>query len=140
MKYTGNNEFDIEPEDGETTSPISSNKPFKKINHDLSEKDLASTGVRKLLLNEIVKLEYNVTNLLEFREKYHEADKEKIRLEEKQKHYFSHEALYSLCITVGALLIGLTPSIQGENNNSNITLGVGGVLIIGALITKVLKK
>ena len=140
MKDTDRNEFDIEPDDDVSTNVISSNKPFKKINHDLSEKDLASTGVRKLLLNEIVKLEFNVSNLSEYREKYHETDKERIRLEEKQKHYFSHEALFSLCLTIGALLVGLTPSMNGENSNSDITLGIGIALIISAVISKVLKK
>ncbi len=140
MNGTDKNEFDIEPDDNVSTNVISSNKPFKKINHDLSEKDLASSGVIKLLLNEIVKLEYNVSNLSNYRKKYHETDKERIRLEEKQKHYFPHEALFSLCITIGALLVGLYPSMNGDNNNGNIALGVGIVLIIGAAISKVLKK
>jgi len=44
-------------------------------------------------------------------------------------------------LPVGALLIGLTPSMKAADGiDSNITLGIGVALIIGSVLSKVVRK
>jgi len=136
---------EIEPTEAERAEMIprvgKTRKSFSKIGIELSEDDLKNPGVQKLLLAEISNLEQEVFKLESFKDQFHEVDKSREVLKEKQKTFLFAEILYSVSLTVGSLLIGLTPSLKSaDGSNSYITLGVGVALIIGAVLSKVVRR
>ncbi len=135
--------IDEEPLEGEETQPSNEkmhnkrNGAYQKLRRDLSEEELKSPGTQKLLLSDLDRLEDEVNNLKSFQDKYHAKDKEKAVLEEKLIISLSKEILYSVAISLGATLIGLSNSIwSSANNNGQIILACGIVLIIGGLTSK----
>jgi len=106
---------DVEPVKTESTTHIkSSRKAFSKLATELTDDELNSSGVQKMLLAEISRLEYVALYSNKFKEKYHNADKDRAVLKEKEKTFIFSEILYSVSLTLGAALIGLTPSINSS--------------------------
>lgn len=128
------------------TIPIS---PYSNIQRSITEEDLKSPAVQRILLSEVDKLENknlvlenllnnNVKSLSDLNDKFHAVDKEKSILDEKLKTNKAQEVLYSFCLTSGSIIIGLAKTVW-ENGLGGIFLGIGFFLIIGGLITKVIK-
>lgn len=114
---------------------------FSKLRTELTDEDLKSSGVQKMLLADIVRLENEVIETSIYQDKFHTTDKQSAILTEKQKTFVFSEILYSTNLTLGAVLIGLSPSIEkGKLIESWMIGGIGGLLILGAIITKVFKK
>lgn len=132
---------DVEPESGEGTAHIkSSRKAFSKLATELSDEDLKSPGVQKMLLAEISRLESAALYSEEFKGKYHEADKECAVLKEKEKTLIFSEILYSVSLTLGAALLGVAPSVTSANYSPMVVGIIGTLLVIGAIVAKVGKK
>jgi hypothetical protein len=126
--------------------PIS---PYSNIQRSITEEDLKSPAVQRILLSEVDKLESKANNLetslkesnllnISIRESFHSVDKEKSILEEKLKTNKAQEVLYSFCLTSGSIIIGLS-KIVWEQGLGGIFLAIGLFLIIGGLITKIIK-
>lgn len=141
---------DVEPttsnSEGDTHTK-SLRKHFAKLATELTDDELSSSGVQKMLLAEIVRLETEISKIetADFREKFHAADRERAILKEREKTLIFSEILYSLGLTLGALLIGLTPSIDSSELDSSkflqFAIGIiGALLIVGSVIAKVYKK
>ncbi|MBU1391146.1 MAG: hypothetical protein KJ856_21305 [Gammaproteobacteria bacterium] len=134
-------EADVEPASAEEAPHIkSSRKAFSKLATELSDKDLSSSGVQKMLLAEITRLESAVLRAEGFAMKFHNSDKECAVLREKEKTFLFSEILYSVSLTLGAALIGIAPSISSPNYAPAAVGIIGGLLVIGAVIAKVVKK
>lgn len=114
---------------------------YQKLRRDLSEEELKSPGTQKMLLSDLDRLEEEVNDLRKYQEDFHKSDKEKAILQEKLNSSLSKEILYSVAISLGATLIGLSPSIWSTTNNyGEIILTCGIVLVVGGLISKFLWK
>ena len=123
--------------------------PYSNIRRSISEEDLQSSAIQRILLSEVDKLE-NKANALEIsvkdqfseykklQDSYHLVDKEKSILEEKLKTNKAQEVLYSFCLTSGSIIIGLSKTVW-EQGLGGIFLALGLFLIIGGLITKIIK-
>ena len=136
------NEDDVEPESGENVSYHAKQprKPYSKLATELSDDDLASPGVQKMLLAEISRLESVVHSGEEAKENYHTIDKECAVLKEKSKTFVFSEIIYSLSLTLGAAIIGFTPSLKSDSFPTYIITVIGGLLVVGAVLAKVVKK
>lgn len=89
-------EADVEPVNEKSIEHVkSSRKAFSKLALELTDDELKSTGVQKMLLAEISRLESTVAKSEGFRAKFHEADKDKAVLIEKEKTFIFSEILYS---------------------------------------------
>ncbi|MEL4887369.1 hypothetical protein N6P31_09835 [Pectobacterium betavasculorum] len=115
-------------------------KAFSKLAVELTDDDLKSQGVQKLLLAEISRLETSETRADSFRDKFHEKDKQCSVLAEKSKTVVFSEILYSVSLTLGAALLGLTPSIKSDGIYPGVIFVIGVILIIGAVVAKVFRK
>ena len=113
-------------------------KPYSKLRRELSNEDLSNPAVQKLLINEIDKLEFRVSELEIIEKQFHETDKSNAVLEEKIKTTNSLEILYSFCLSIGSGLLGLS-SLFEINKNGWIFILVGGILIIGGILSKYAK-
>lgn len=120
--------------------------PYSNIKREITEEDLQSKAVQRILLGEVDKLE-NRCLLLENRvdeisatydelqNKFHERDKEKAILDEKLKKSKSQEILYSFCLAAGSVVIGFAKAVWDKGLGEEfLTLGI--FLIIGGIITK----
>ncbi|MCF6355295.1 MAG: hypothetical protein L3J26_09395 [Candidatus Polarisedimenticolaceae bacterium] len=132
---------DVEPTAIEAAPHIkSSKKAFSKLATELSDDDLSSPGVQKMLLSEIERLESTALASDGFKGKFHQKDKECAVLKEKEKTFVFSEILYSVSLTLGAALIGITPSLTATNVSPNVVGVIGVLLVIGAVVAKVVKK
>ncbi len=134
---------DEEPVNGQesdTSSEKTHNRrkgAYQKLRRDLSEEELSSPGTQKMILSDLDRLEDEVDTLLVYKDKFHAKDKSEAVLKEQLKSSTSKEVLYTVSISLGATLIGLSNSIwTTENNNGAIVLTCGIVLVIGGLISK----
>lgn len=137
-------DIDHQPQKADDSGHIKTpRKAFSKLAVELSDDDLKSQGVQKLLLAEISRLENAAIHADSYRERFNESDKECAVLKEKGKQVVFSEILYSVSLTLGGSLFGLAPSIKSEDVSSNVSNVIGAIglaLIIGALIAKVVKK
>ena len=102
---------------------------------ELSDEELNSPAVQKLLLDNLDQLENTNFELEIFEEKFHAVDKEKAVLEEKLKSTQSSEILYTFTLTIGAAIMGLAPTFWTTGYGWLVVI-VGFLLVLGGLISK----
>ncbi|MEQ8583202.1 MAG: hypothetical protein RIC30_10295 [Marinoscillum sp.] len=122
----------------ESTKGYIPGKPYSKLRRELADEDLSNPAVQKLLLSEIDKLELRVSDLEIIEQNFHSLDKDKAVLVEKLKTHNSLEILYGFCLSIGSGLLGLS-SMFKINEQGWIFLVVGGILIIGGILSKYVK-
>jgi hypothetical protein len=145
MAETPNDQMDVEPEEptgappSDTVKPKSGRRSFSKLPRELSEKELASPAVQKMLVDEIERLETECDELSSYRPKFHDADKRAAILEEKFKGKISIDILQTGCLTVGAAALGYAPSITTGQPSAWMIAIFGVVLVIAGLTAKAVK-
>lgn len=108
-------------------------KPLSGLNRVLSEADLDSAGVRKMLLGQMDEFETCKSKLRETESDYHQKDKEAAVLSETLKNYKAFDYTYSGLLTVGSILIGFYAS---QPDKGCVLLILGIVSVILAFIIK----
>lgn len=112
--------------------------PYSRIRREISEEDLASPAVQKILLGEVDKLQSQVCELELIESRFHVTDKKAAVLEEKLKAVNSHEVLYSLCLTIGSAVIGAS-SIIWNSGYGWIAIAIGSILVVGGIVSRGMK-
>ena len=112
--------------------------PYAKVQRLLSEEDMSSTAVQKLLLNENDRMSREIEKYHVLEDKFHARDKEAAILEEKFKKTTGADILYTLCTTGGSALVGFSKAFW--DNNGWILLVIGFVFVLGGIIFKFVKK
>ena len=125
--------------DSISTDSVKKKDAFSLIDRQVSESDLKSLGTLRWLLNEHDKYEECIKQLDDYKEKFYNCDKEKSVIEEKLKNSTSFDILYSLSLSAGSALIGVTPSISDDISKWILPI-IGGLLFIGGIITKIVHK
>jgi hypothetical protein len=113
-------------------------KPYSKLRRELSDDELSNPAVQKLLISEIDKLEMRVAALEICERDFYEVDKAKAVLEEKMKAHNSQEILYGFCLSIGSAILSLSSMVK-LSETGWIFLIVGGLLIIGGILSKFVK-
>ncbi len=112
--------------------------PYAKVQRLLSEEDMSSPAVQKLLLNENARMNKEIEKLHLVEEKYHNRDKEAAILEEKLKKSTGSEILYTICTGGGSALVGFSKAFW--DNNGWVLLVMGFVFVICGLSFKFVKR
>jgi hypothetical protein len=128
------------PTGAEPTKLKSRRKALSTLRRELSDKELLSPAVQKLLLDEIDRLEDDNTELAGYRSRFHEADKKSAILEQKHRVSISQEVISMSCITVGGAALGYAPSIWSVQPTGSLSLAFGVVLVLGGIVAKVVKS
>ena len=102
-------------------------KPLSGLNRQLTEDDLKSPGVRKLLLGQLDEYETCKNKLSETMEIFHIKDKETAVLSEKLKSYVCFDWIYTCLLSVGSILVGYYAS-QPSQGLILLGLGIGSLL------------
>lgn len=141
---TENNQEDIAPEDGGEGPALSHSKgrrAFSKLRRELTDEELSSPAVQRLLIDDIERLEKENGRLIEYQDSFYSADKKVATLSEKLKANTAQEIVFGVCLTVGAALIGVAPSLWNSNNlHGQISIALGAILIVGGIASKVVSK
>ena len=115
-------------------------KAFSGAHRELNDTELSSPAVQKLLLDEIDRLERENNELMEYRSRFHDADKRAAVLEQKNTIRTSQEVLSLACITVGGAALGYAPSLWVFHQPSTyMFFAFGLVLVLGGIAAKVVK-
>ena len=140
------NQEDSSEEENGANKTLTENKKqvdfYPSVVHSLSEKDLKSPAVLKMLLSENKKHRNELDKLKDIEKKYHECDKDLAVVNEKLKKKTSSEILTDVVYTVGGLIIAIS-SLDfkaGISIHNGIFIIIGLVLIVGAPIAKWGKK
>lgn len=136
---------DSEPQEGDLEDAqavlkgSSGRKSFAKLRRELSDEELTSPAVQRLLLDEIERLDNERSDLMAYRRKFHEADKRAAILEERFKGKIALEVIHVSCITVGAAALGYAPSIWAQQPTAWIMAIFGVILIAAGIGAKAVK-
>lgn len=137
---------DQEPQDDPEASrdqeqPKASNKrrSFANARRELSEKELSTPAVQKLLIDEVERLEAENTDLQTYRARFYSCDRRLGVLEEKHRRVISHEIISNGCLIVGAAAIGYIPSISADVQNLVVCATFGVILVIAGIWAKVVR-
>ena len=144
---------EIQKEDGaaevENTSNSIPLSPYSNLRRGISEEDLQTPAVQRILLSEVDKLENRcleledilrnkMSDLSDLKDKYYSKDKEKAIVDEKFKTSVSQEILYSFCLTSGSVILGISNIVWSDGYGS-LFVAVGILLILGGIISKAIK-
>jgi len=118
-----------------------SHRAFSRLKRELSDEDLNSPGVQKLLLEYLAQAEEEIASLKSFRDKYYEADKRNGALEEKHKVYVAAEVLSTGTIAVGAAAFVYGAAIPTTNQpTAALATAFGAVLTLVGILAKVIRR
>jgi len=128
-----------EPAAGSGTSVgTKARRSLSKSRRELTEEELGQSGVRLMLFDEVDRLETEVSRLRSYEERFHEADKKVAVLQENKRRDIATEVLYGVCLSLGVGI--LARSVATPEGLTVVTGVTGGVLVLGAIVTKVLGR
>lgn len=132
-----------EPDDAISTGPpiaIKTRRPFTRLRRELSEEELTSTAVQRLLLDEVERLEGQVIELASYKDHYHALDKKSAVLEQSLKKSKASEIIFGICLCVGAAALGYAPSLWNHQPSGYISIAFGLILIIGGAVSRLVQR
>ena len=124
---------DLEPhEDGPAQGNRKGRQALSNVGRELSEEEFSSPAVQRMLLDELDRLETEVGELREFKDRFHSADKDAAVLGERLRGSVARDG----GLAVGAAMLGLAPSLWSLQPSGWIIVGLGVALIVFALLAK----
>ena len=116
---------------------------FKAIEHlelGLSEDEFSTSGVRKMILDQLYRLKQENDKLRKIRDRFHTCDKDAAVLRERLKKPRAQDIVHGTALTGGSLLIGVSVSQFSFQPISTIALVVGGVFLAGTVVARLVLK
>jgi hypothetical protein len=115
-------------------------KALSRLKRELSDDELSSPGVQKMLVEEIERIESEVNRLAEYRDRYYASDKEVALLKEQRKKSLSGEIIFGGCLAVGAAALGYAPAVWDSQPTGWISLIFGTVIIVLGIVAKAVQR
>ena len=102
---------------------------FRRLSRELSPEDLRETGTQKMILDLLDQLEEENDEQKEFKEKFHERDKDVAVLRERLKKSTAQDIVIGATLAGGSLILGHLPSLP----DGWVAPVVGGLLVAGSV-------
>jgi hypothetical protein len=136
---------DVQPDESGSNLITSEESPkshraFSRLKRELSDEELSSPGVQKLLLDYLAKADDEIATLKSFRDRFYESDKRHGVLEEKLKINTSAEVISLGSLAVGSAALGYAPSLWSTAHGGPIAIAFGMVLILAGIGAKVIRR
>lgn len=140
MKPAASEESKVPPAD--SSVPASGRRAaFRDVRRQLTDDELKSSGVQKLLLDMLQEADDERETLRSYVGRFHEADKTSAVLREHVKIQTAIEVLFGVGVGLGGTTIGLAPFLWGLKSEYGIITGLVGLcLMIGATAGRVVKR
>lgn len=129
-----------EPSTSEETLPSGRRQAFRDLRRALTDQELISPGVVKLLLDELEQAECVRDRLDGCLEQFHAADKRAAVLEERVRISTATEILFAVGLSVGSALLGLMPAIPTDAPYRVGIIAAGVLLVLGSIIARVVQR
>jgi len=100
---------------------------FSRITRELTEEELGTTGVQKLLIDEIEKTGAENVELRQFRDRYYQTERELAVANKALYRKKSDEIISGGTLAVGSAALGYLPSLQADQL---WVCGVFGVVLV----------
>lgn len=113
--------------------------PYAKATRILSEEEMNSSAVQKLLLSENDRKDREIDRLKSVEALYYKRDKDASILEEKLNQSTGAEVLFTVCETGGSALAGVS-GIFWNHKGGWVLLVIGVVFIAGGIVFKFVKR
>lgn len=100
------------------------------------------TGVQKLLIAEVERLDEENNALVNYRDRFYEAERKvavsSVRLNEKR----AAEIISTTCFALGGAALGYAPAVWSATDHftSGLAVTIGAVLIIAGIVAKVVRQ
>jgi hypothetical protein len=130
----------IDPQPDETgAQPVASHqaksrKALSRVIRELTDPELASPGVQKMLIEELEEAQEKSRELESYRDRYHEEARRAAVLEIKAQRSRAWEILSTISIAMGTLIMGHAPTLWRVQPSGWLALICGGVLIVIGII------
>jgi hypothetical protein len=136
-------ESPVAPQDIEKTAVPASGRraAFRDVRRQLSDSELCSPGVQKLLLDILEEAERDRDQLAPYAERYHEADKRAAILLEKLQTSNAIEVFFGVGVGLGGTIIGLAPTFYTVKTEYGVITAVVGLAVtVGSTIGRLAKR
>ena len=134
------------PKDQETASRplvgVSPEQPkvrraVSKARRELTEEELAAPAARVMLLDEVDRLDSENTELSQFRNRFHQVDKECAVLKEREKGGIASDIVFTVSMTLGGVVVGALPGLSSvAPKYHDMALAVGILLMLTGIVAK----
>ena len=126
-----------EPGGGDEEAPRGKGRQsFRRLSRELSLEELRETGTQKMILDLLDGLEEENDEQKEFKEKFHERDKDVAVLRERLKKSTAQDIVIGATLAGGSLILGHLPSLP----DGWVAPVVGGLLVAGSVATWIALK
>lgn len=125
---------------GEGTPPTGKRQALRDLRRELTPEELASTGVQKMLLEELARADEECDERREYERLFHLADKRAAVLQEGTKTSKSLDAAFGVMVGLGGAIIGLAPFFWDKPPAGPICLTVGILLVIGGVAVQAVRR
>lgn len=124
---------DEEPTEGvaEAAVPAKGRRSFARLRRELTDEELNSPGVQKILIDETERLENECSDLRVFVERFYDADKQVAVLTEQRKRDTALDVFIGGALAVGSALIGYAPNVWAHQPTGYLAVAFG-VILVGA--------
>jgi hypothetical protein len=139
-------EIDPTAEPGElptATTPVvaKGRRAFLSARRSLTEKEMSSPATVLQLIDDLERLEGENTGLIEYRSKFHEADKALAVLQTKAAGNTGNDIVFGVALSLGAGAIGYAPSVwSGPNGTGPVILGLGCLMVGIGVVARLVQK
>ena len=121
------------------TPILKSRKALSRLKRELTEEDLSTPGVQKMLVEELERAEEENNDLKSFRDRFHIANTDLAVSKQKLKGWTSLEMVSTACIAVGAAALVYVPEAWKCQPSGWIALVFGLVLTLIGILAKAIR-
>jgi hypothetical protein len=129
-----------EPTQEKSSVSIKARRSFSKLRRELSDEELSSPAVQRMLLDEIDRLDKQVSELEQYRKSFYDADKRAAVLEQRTIRSLSSDIMFAICLSVGAAALGYAPALWQHQPTGIISVAFGAILIIGSAVARLILR
>ena len=124
----------------ESKPAVKGRKAFAKIRREITDDELQTPAVQRMLMDEIDRLERENLELIVFRDKFHSANRKVAILEEQAKKSRADEIIFTACIALGVGAISYAASVWSEQPTGLVSMIFGGLLVLLGIASRVVQR
>lgn len=137
------NDIEVDDQNGHLDDPVPTGRrlSLSKVRRQLTDEELSSPGIQKLLLDILEEAENERDNLKNYVSSYYEADKKAAVLGEKLVKDKKIDVFFGVGVGLGGAILGLIPFLGKDEPLYGLICGIIGLaLIIGSSIGRLIIK
>ena len=125
---------------GEATPATGRRQALRDLRRQLTDEELASPGVQKLLLDDLQRADSECDLLSGYVTRFHDADKRAAVLDERLRTQTALEVAFGVGVGLGGAIMGLAPGLWTTPPYGTLAFAVGLLLMLGAIVARVIKR